>query len=255
MFSISYKMTSLLPVATPPWKGIGKELESACRKAIFDFRLLENVNRVAVALSGGKDSLCLLFLLHALRNRGFPPFDLMAIHVQGEFSCGAGIDETFLQGICQELQIPLVIRRSTKKLENLECYSCSRERRKLIFEAAKEAGTTTVAFGHHRDDCAQTLLMNILHKAEIAAMLPKLEMIHYGVTIIRPLVYISEDSIRTFAKEYGFLRISCQCPVGQDSVRKKTDRLIREMEDTFPNARSNLAKAALVHGSDKSKIP
>jgi tRNA 2-thiocytidine biosynthesis protein TtcA len=139
------RMNNELPIARPPWKGLGKELESACRKAIYDFAMLEHVQKVAVALSGGKDSLSLLYLLHALRGHGFPLFDLIAIHVRGEFSCGAGIDEGFLKSICQELQVPLHVCFSNKKLEGLECYSCSRDRRKWIFNTAKEAGATTVA--------------------------------------------------------------------------------------------------------------
>lgn len=241
-----------LPIAKPPWKGLGRELESACRKAIFDFSMLENSNKIAVALSGGKDSLTLLFLLHALRGRGFPNFDLIAIHVQGEFSCGAGVDEKFLRNICDEMKVPLFIRTSQKKIEDLECYSCSRERRKLIFSAALEAGATTIAFGHHRDDCAQTLLLNLLHKAEFAGMLPKLTMHRYGVTIIRPLLYIAEESIRLFAQENGYLRISCQCPVGQNSRRKQVNKIIQDIQDTFPNVRSNLAQASLFYGSDKA---
>jgi tRNA 2-thiocytidine biosynthesis protein TtcA len=252
MFSKSYEMKIDLPIARLPWNGLGEELESACRKAIYDFALLENVEKVAVALSGGKDSLSLLYLLHALRGRGFPLFDLIAVHVNGEFSCGAGIDGGFLRGICEELNVPLVVRTATTKKDQLECYSCSRERRKLIFEAAKECGASTVAFGHHRDDNAQTLLLNLLHKAEFAATLPKLTMQRYGVTIIRPLIYIKEESLKNFAKQYGFLRISCQCPVGQNSRRKKVDRLIKEMEEVFPHARGNLARAALLHGSDKA---
>jgi tRNA(Ile)-lysidine synthase TilS/MesJ len=239
------------PIARPPWNGLGDELESACRKAIYDFALLEDVQKVAVALSGGKDSLTLLYLLHALRGRGFPLFDIIAIHVNGEFSCGAGIDERFLEGICKELNVALIVRSSN--MNQRECYSCSRERRKLIFDAAKEFGATTVAFGHHRDDNAQTLLLNLLHKAEFAAALPKLYMERYGVTIIRPLIYITEESIKTFAKQYGFLRISCQCPIGQNSRRKQVDRLIKEMEEVFPHARGNLALAALHYGSEKAK--
>lgn len=244
-----------LPIPKLPWSGLGEELESACRKAIYDFSMLENVSKIAVALSGGKDSLTLLFMLHALRGRGFPLFDIAAVHVSGEFSCGAGIDQGFLQGICDELQVPLIIRKSTIQLSNLECYSCSRDRRKQIFEAAKEFGATTVAFGHHRDDNAQTLLLNLLHKAEFAAALPKLFMQRYGVTIIRPLIYIKEESIITFARQYGFLRISCQCPIGQKSRRKTVDRLIKEMEAEFPHARGNLARAALLYGSDKAVRP
>jgi len=244
------------PIARPPWTALGKELESAMRKALFDFSLLDkNVEKVAIALSGGKDSLGLLYLLHAIRGRGFPLFDLYAIHVEGEFTCGAGIDGGYLGAICKELKVPLILRQSTQKLETLECYRCSRERRSLIFDAAKEVGATTVAFGHHRDDSAQTLLLNLLHKAEFAANLPKVAMRDYGVTIIRPLIYISEESMRSFAKEYGFMRITCQCPVGQNSKRKSVELLIRQLEEHFPHARSNLARAGLLYGSDKAARP
>jgi len=241
------------PIARPPWTGLGKELESAMRKALFDFDLLDkDVDKVAVALSGGKDSLSLLYLLHGIRGRGFSLFDLYAVHVDGEFTCGAGIGAGYLQTICKELDVPLIIKESTQKLETLECYRCSRERRKLIFDAAKDAGAKVVAFGHHRDDSAQTLLLNLFHKAEFAANLPKVFMQDYGVTIIRPLIYIAEESIRTFAKEYGFARITCQCPVGQNSKRKTVDMLIREIEAHFPHVRGNLARAGLLYGSDKA---
>lgn len=248
-------MKLAFPIARPPWSSVGAQLESACRKAIYDFSLFDGAQKVAVALSGGKDSLALLFLLHAIRGRGVPFTELVAIHVDGEFSCGAGIDEQFLREICNELNVPLIIRTSTKKREELECYSCSRERRNLIFKAALEAGAATVAFGHHRDDSAQTLLLNLLHKGEFAANLPKLFMHHYGVTIVRPLIYISEELIRSFAQHYGFLRISCRCPVGQNSKRKEAERLIKAMEEVFPHARTNLAHAGLHYGSDKAKAP
>jgi tRNA 2-thiocytidine biosynthesis protein TtcA len=254
--SSHFMMNIGIPIARPPWTALGKELESLVRKALFDFSMLEkDVTKVAIALSGGKDSLALLFLLHAIRGRGFPLFQIYAIHVDGEFSCGAGVDAGFLGAICKELDVPLILRSSTQKREELECYRCSRERRKLIFEAAREVGATTVAFGHHRDDSAQTLLLNLLHKAEFAANLPKLHMNAYGVTIIRPLIYIDEESIRTFAQSSGFARISCQCPVGQNSKRKVVDQLLKEIEIHFPHARGNLAKAGLLYGSDKAATP
>lgn len=245
-----------IPIARPPWTALGKELESRLRKALFDFSMLQgNVEKVAIALSGGKDSLGLLFLLHAIRGRGFPLFEIHAIHVNGEFSCGAGVDAGFLGTICRELDVPFTTRSSTQKREELECYRCSRERRRLIFEAAKEVGATTVAFGHHRDDSAQTLLLNLFHKAEFAANLPKVHMYDYGVTIIRPLIYIDEESLKMFAKHYGFARISCQCPVGQTSKRKVVDQLLKDIEAHFPHVRSNLAKAGLQYGSDKAALP
>jgi len=243
-----------IPVAKPPWTTLGKELESRVRKAIFDFQMIEpGTQKIALALSGGKDSLSLLFLLHSLRGRGFPLFELYAIHVGGEFSCGSGISESFLKAICEKLEVPFIVRQSTQKREELECYRCSRERRTLIFNAAKEVGATTIAFGHHRDDSAQTLLLNLFHKGEFAANLPKITMHAYGITIIRPLIYIEENSLREFAKQYGFARITCGCPVGQLSKRKAVDQLLQTIEAHFPHVRGNLAHAGILYGSKKAE--
>lgn len=242
-----------LPLAQPPWSRLGKRLESMVRKALFEYKMLENANKLGVALSGGKDSLSLLFLLKAISGRGVIPFQLHAFHVAGAYTCGAGVSLSYLQGICDQLEVPFIVRESTQKLETLECYSCSRERRKLLFDAAKSLGVTTIAFGHHRDDNTQTILMNMLHKAEFCGLLPKIEMQEYGVTIIRPLIYNSEQEITTFAEQYGFRRIMCGCPVGQQSLRKKTDELLKEIEELYPNARANIAQAGLLYGSEKAR--
>ncbi|NDE82965.1 MAG: tRNA 2-thiocytidine biosynthesis protein TtcA, partial [Chlamydiia bacterium] len=117
-----------LPIASPPWTGLGKKIESMCRKALYDFQLIENSPSIAVALSGGKDSLTLLFMLKAIAGRGFPDFRIIAIHVDGEFSCGAGIQTSYLKSICKELNVDFITCQSMQKRETLECYSCSRER-------------------------------------------------------------------------------------------------------------------------------
>ena len=236
----------------PPWTQLGKKIESTIRKALFDFKLLEGAEGISVALSGGKDSITLLVMLKAILGRGFPSLPLHAIHVTGEFSCGASVQEGFLKNLCSKLDVPLLIRESTQKRETLACYRCSRERRKLIFEAAKEVGAPIVAFGHHEDDSIQTLLMNLLHKGEFAANLPKVPMHDYGVTIIRPMLYIPEQAIYEFAKLHGYARITCQCPVGQDSKRMEVKRLLKDLEHSFPNVQTNLAQAALKYGSKKA---
>jgi tRNA 2-thiocytidine biosynthesis protein TtcA len=245
-------LKNFLPIAAPPWKKNGKKLESCLRKALLEYNLLDNQNKIAIALSGGKDSLALLFLLHAISGKGFPELELHALHVGGEFSCGASLQENYLSSICQHLNVKLHLLTSSQKREKLECYSCSRERRKLIFDRAKEVGCTHIAFGHHRDDNAQTILMNLLHKGEFTGLLPKIEMVDYQITIIRPLILISEEDIKTFAKEYQFARITCGCPVGQNSMRKKVDQLLTELEELFPNARANVAMGGLLYGSDKA---
>jgi tRNA(Ile)-lysidine synthase TilS/MesJ len=241
-----------LPIAAPPWTKLGSQLESMCRKALHEFHLLEGADRVAIALSGGKDSLTLLFLLKAILGRGFPKLDIVAIHVNGAFSCGAGVDTAFLGKICNSLEVKFCSVSSAPKEGKLECYSCSRERRKKIFEIAKQEGANTVAFGHHRDDSAQTVMMNLLHKGEFAGNLPKVPMLNFGISIIRPLIFIPEQEIIAFSKMYGFARTTCQCPVGQTSLRKKTKNIIAELENDYPNAAANLASAALIYGSKKA---
>jgi tRNA 2-thiocytidine biosynthesis protein TtcA len=242
-------------VVNPPWTGIGRRIESMTRKALYDFEMIVDDAPVSVALSGGKDSIALLMMLKAISGKGFPKFSLIAIHVDGEFSCGAGVSQKYLQQVCDDLEVPLIVEYSTQKLETLECYNCSRERRRLLFDAAKKAGSTLVAFGHHRDDSVQTLLMNLLHKGEFAANLPKVPMTDYGVTILRPLIYVAEADIRTFAAQQGFMRITCQCPVGQVSLRRKTEDLVKLLEENFPNARENLARAGMNYGSKKALNP
>ena len=232
-----------------------KRLESLTRKAIFDFDLLEGQEHIGIALSGGKDSLTLLHMLKSLSGCGFAPFKISAFHVEGAFSCGPSITGPFLKKICDELGVDFHTLKSEQKIEELECYSCSRIRRKLIFEKAKACDVKTIAFGHHRDDSIQTLLMNALHKGEFAANLPKVPMLHYGITIIRPLIYISEKDILSLAKQEGYARITCQCPVGQNSRRKKVDGLLEHMEEIFPHARAHLASLGLELGSDKALRP
>lgn len=245
-----------LPIARPPWGALGRRLESLCRKAIYTFSLLEKVEgKLAIALSGGKDSLTLLYLLKAILGRGAPHLPLVAIQVTGPYSCGASLGGATPREICEAMEVEYIACEPAQKERALECYSCSRERRSLIFAAAKNAKAHTIAFGHHRDDNIQTLLMNALHKGEFAGNLPKVEMMHYGVTIIRPLIYVTEEEIRSFAKLYGYARITCQCPIGQNSLRKKTEDLLKHLEEVYPNARGNLAKIALEHGSLKALKP
>lgn len=241
-----------IPLATPPWTGLGRKLESLCRKALYEYQLLEGIDKLAIALSGGKDSLSLLFLLKAILGRGFSPIQLHAIHIGGSFSCGAGISSTFLKGICEKLDVPLTIVNVDQDVNTLQCYSCSRNRRKILFETAKSVQATTIAFGHHRDDSVETLFMNLMHKAEFAAMLPKVPMYDYGVTIIRPLIYVPEESLMQFAKLYKFSRVVCQCPVGQKSMRKTVKNILKEIQEEFPNAIDNLATASRIYGSQKA---
>lgn len=241
-------------VPSPPWTVQGRRIESAVRKALYEFKMLDGVEHVAVALSGGKDSMTLLLMLHAISGRGFPPFKLTALHVDGSVSCGAEVSHSFLASFCRQLDVPLLVSTSKEEAIPTECYSCSRARRKELFRMANEMGCSTIAFGHHSDDHVQTVLMNLFHKGEFAGLMPKIHMVRYGVTIIRPLIFIREQEIRSFAKSSGFHRLTCQCPFGQNSMRKETEKMVQQIEELYPHARKNLCRAVSVSGSDKAKI-
>jgi tRNA 2-thiocytidine biosynthesis protein TtcA len=237
---------------TPPWSTASRRLESATRKALFSYNMLDGVSRLAVAVSGGKDSIALLSFLKAISGRGIHSFDLVCLHVSGDFSCGAQVTSALLSSLCRDNGITYVERALPPEYKPDGCYSCSRIRRKFLFEMAKEENCTTVAFGHHRDDSIQTLLMNLCHKGEFSGLLPKITLFKYGITIIRPLILVKEADIITFAKQHGLLRVTCSCPFGKDSFRKKTDGAIDVLESLYPHTRENLARAALLYGSQKA---
>lgn len=242
----------MIPHAKPPWTSLGKKLESQCRKALLSLNLLDEGEKLGIALSGGKDSLTLLFLLKVILGKGAPDKKLYALHVSGDFSCGPSLTTDYVKKICDNLNVPLLIRHSKQTQETLSCYPCSRERRKLLFEMANKENIDSIAFGHHKDDAIETLLLNLLHKGEFAGLLPKVKMHRYGVTIIRPLIYIDEPSILEFAKLHHFHRVSCQCPIGQSSKRKEVKELLNTMEHLFPNGKGNLFHAMMHQGSDKA---
>ncbi|BEU44198.1 tRNA 2-thiocytidine biosynthesis protein TtcA [Chlamydia psittaci] len=235
----------------PPWTKSGKRIESLVRKALYTYSMLENHAKIVIALSGGKDSLSLLLMLKAISGRGFPKLDLYAVNIGGKYSCGSEVSKQYLANICDKIHVPYSSITSPYDPEVPECYSCSQVRRRLLFQAAKDVGATAVAFGHHRDDVVQTALMNLLHKAEFSGMLPVLDMVHFGITILRPLILTPESWIRKFAKESGFSRVTCRCPVV--SLRTKTEEALKLLEDVFPQARHNIALAIEQHGLSKAQ--
>ncbi|HRW58686.1 MAG TPA: ATP-binding protein [Chlamydiales bacterium] len=228
-----------------------KKIESLIRKAILKFSLIDQNDCVAVALSGGKDSLCLLHMLHKINGFGIAKFNLHAIHIQNELTL-KNDPSNLLKTICNELNIPLHIQKVPLPKNSFSCYTCTRVRRTKLFEIAKTIGANKIAFGHHRDDNAQTLLMNMLHKSEFAGMLPKVYMHDYNNTIIRPLIYVAEKNIITYADCHHFLTSSCSCSFGENTKRKQTEKLIQEMEKLYPNARKHLSNISLNYGLNKA---
>ena len=240
-----------LSIVKPPWTKTGKNIEKLIRKAIFEYTLLDDP-KIAIALSGGKDSLTLLYFLSAISGRGIANLNLTAIHIEGNDPFKAKNDMFFLSSICKGLNIDFISVPSPKMPKNFDCYICSRIRRKLIFEKAKEKDISTIAFGHHKEDNIQTLLMNLFHKGEFAGILPKLKMYAYNITIIRPLIYVSESDIISFTRYYNIVKKTYTCPKEKDTRRSDIEKIIIKLEDIFPNIRKNLSLAAKNYGSNKA---
>lgn len=228
----------------------GKRIESAVRKALYRFEMLSEHKRIVIALSGGKDSLSLMLMLAAIRGKGFPYVDLHAVHVGGKFSCGSEIHKSFLKNICDKLDISFSSIDSPYSPDVPECYSCSRFRRRILFKAAEDLDASAVAFGHHKNDSIQTTLMNLFHKGEFAGLPPVIHMHRFNVTILRPLIFVEENDIKKFARENGFLRTTCRCPVV--SLRSKTITLIEDLKTIFPQIENNIFLTSLKQGSNKS---
>lgn len=248
-YSISMEPTKSIEKQIPT--RLEKRIESLVRKALYTHKI-GFCSPIAVALSGGKDSLTMLYFLMKIKGYGIPDLQVHALYVDGQFSCGPAITKKHLETFCNQLDVPLHVLLPEKELANLECYSCSRQRRTLLFKKAKELGCKEIAFGHHKDDTLESLLLNLLQKGEFGSSLPKVPMHDYGITIVRPLYYVLEAEILTFAQQKGFFRLTCQCPVGATSRRRDAKHLLQALVEEFPNTKANLFHALLQYGSDKS---
>lgn len=220
-------------------------LASRIRKAILQYTMLRPDEKIGIALSGGKDSMTLMAMLHHMQGRGIPNYTLHAFYVAGENNCGPAVSQAHVQRATKALAIPLTILKS--RTTPLACYPCARARRYALFAGCKAHNITTLAFGHHHDDHAQTVWMNLLHKGKVEGMDPKVHMFRFGITLIRPLIYVKEAQIRAYAQAQGFARLQCQCPVGQKSQRKRTQNLLSTLAQDYPQITTMLAKAGLHH--------
>jgi tRNA 2-thiocytidine biosynthesis protein TtcA len=225
----------------------GQRINSGIGKAISDYNLIEEGDRILIAVSGGKDSLTLLTLLKEIQRWAPVKFELFAAHINTDFHCASCVHEDTLTKIFKEKKIEYFFR-DIKVLDengNTSCFWCSWSRRKALFELAGELDCNKVALGHHKDDIVETILLNLLYKGEISAMNPNQEMFKGKLTIIRPLCYTEEKVIKKFAKESGFPQQLCQCPFGRDSKRKYIKDFIREAEKNTPglNIKTNIFKS------------
>ena len=210
-------------------------------RALREYRLIDDGDHVLVALSGGKDSLCLLELL-AQRRHIYPPrFQLSAVHVRME-NVAYETDTTYLEDFCRQLDVPLHIltTRFDESPEKPPCFLCSWNRRKQIFNLAQELGCSKIALGHHQDDILHTALMNLTFQGRFGSMPVLLRMKKMPVSIIRPLCLCHEADILAYAEEHHYQPQKKRCPYDTDTHRTSMRNIYNQMEQLNPELRYSL---------------
>ena len=222
-----------------------KKLLSKMRQAINDYNLIEDSDKIAVGLSGGKDSLTLLHLLNTYKKFAPQKFELIAITLNP-----GNVDNSPLHLLCEDLHIPFYeIQTDIQKIvfeikkENNPCSLCAKLRRGALHNNAAELGCNKVALGHHKDDAVETLMLSIAYEGRINCFSPKSYMDKDNITLIRPMVYISEESIKNTAKKYNFPIIENPCPADKKTKREDMKKLIFELNHKIPGFKENLFRA------------
>ncbi|MBI4335725.1 MAG: tRNA 2-thiocytidine(32) synthetase TtcA [Candidatus Omnitrophica bacterium] len=213
-------------------------------KAITDYDMIGDGDKILVAVSGGKDSLSLLKILED--RRSFVPvrYDLTAVHVDMGYHCiHPRILAEYFEKSGYRYHIEKVDILKGKDRSSITCFWCSWNRRKALFEAAARFGCNKVALGHHKDDIIETILMNLFFNGEISAMAPKQELFKGKITIIRPLAYLEEKEIIQYNRLINFPHPRCKCPNADTSRRTKVGEMIGEIEKLCPNVKTNVFRA------------
>ncbi len=223
-------------------RGIVKYAYKQMGKAIFDYRMLKTNDKVLVAVSGGKDSLSLLRLLKMRQARVPIPFEMMACFVDTSF---IKIDIKRMKEHFQEEEVPYKICRLNldPEKENVDCFWCSWNRRKLLFETAQSHGCNKIVMGHNLDDITETIMMNMAYFAEISAMKPYLDLFGGKLTLIRPLCYLEKKEIIRFFNKFDFPDLHYDCPVGNTSRRHAVRETIESLRQKCPYVKKNIFKS------------
>jgi tRNA 2-thiocytidine biosynthesis protein TtcA len=220
----------------------------AVNKAVREFEMIRPGDRVAVAVSGGKDSLSLLRLLQLRRAAVKEPYELAAIHVRGD---ATGIIETHspllawlaAQGVPYRVVEPELGRQDCPPLN---CQRCTWLRRKALFTTADELGCNVVAFAHHADDAAQTTLLNLFYGGVARTLSPCADYFGGRFRVIRPLFYVPESDLARFAEVSGFPPPPPPCPRRDDSRRRLVAEMLKLLgRDYLTQVRTNLIRAGL----------
>ncbi len=229
--------------------------------ALQEYQLLEKDDRVAVCVSGGKDSFLLAVCMMLLHRHSRFPFELVFLCMDPGYVTN---DRIQLEQLAEILHIPLIIkdvplfRVVSEQTDGSPCYLCARMRRGWLYKLAAEQGCNKIALGHHRDDVVETALMSMLYGAEVKTMMPKLRAENYeGMELIRPLYAVSEHAIQLWQKNSKLRFLHSGCPLHEagcgGSKRAQTKALIASLKEQIPDADGQLFRS--LHNVNLAMIP
>lgn len=224
-----------------------KKVLGCIRRACEDFHLIENGDIVAVGVSGGKDSLLLLYALSLYRKFAPQRFELKGLTLTMGLE---PFDTSKVAALCEKLGVEYIVRPTEigriifeERHEKNPCSLCAKMRRGALNDLAKECGCNKVALGHHRDDALETLLLCLLHEGRIHTFHPKSYLSKADLTVIRPMVYLPEKHIIHVAREMQLPIIPSPCPANGATEREEMKLLLDSLCKLYPNAREMMLSA------------
>ena len=224
-----------------------QKILSKMRKAIDDYQMIQEGDKIAVALSGGKDSVTLLYALKNLQIFYPNKFELLAISINPGFE---NFDENILKSICKDVGVELVIKNSDIKTivfdlrnEKNPCSLCANLRRGILNSVAKEYKCNKIALGHNEDDVLETFLLNIIYAGNISTFSPISYMDRSDMTLIRPLIYTPEKYTKSLIKRHEIEIMPKVCPLDGISKREYALKLLKNIELEYKHSRSNIMGA------------
>ena len=227
-----------------------QKMLSKLRKAVTDFKMIKDGDKVAVGVSGGKDSVTLLKLLAEYRKFSPERFDLIAITVDLRFD-KTDTDFSSIENFCTANDIPYFIERTDigeiifdARKEKSPCSLCSKMRKGALYDVAKRHGATKVALGHHSDDLTDTFLMSMLYEGRLSTFAPKSYLDRSQLTLIRPMLYLDEATIKGYSKDLPI--VPSKCPADKNTKREYVKDLIKGIGKDLPCVREMLF-TALTH--------
>ncbi len=226
-----------------------EKLMSFVRAAVEKYNMIEENDKIAVAVSGGKDSVFLLKALHSL-SRYYPKkFELTAITIDPMFS-GIETDFSAIQSICDDMNIPYIIRRSdladiifNQRKEKNPCSLCARMRRGMLHDMCNDLSFNKIALGHHGDDATETFMMNLLYGGNISCFSPVTYLSRKDITMIRPLIFCKDRQVRNIVNKLNLPIVKSTCPVDGHTGRAETTELIDSLEKKYPDVKAKIMGA------------